>query len=153
MSFARIPPRVPSSFAIELLNTARKRQGVLRLRSASGMALVANVSDVPDGARTIVGDEQAAVFRNGDPYGAAPHLAVFSDETGEEVFVAAVGVTVVHGDADDFVASAVGAVPGAVFGGESVTVIRPGEPATGGVEGHLQRGHMGLNQDVRSNYF
>ena len=85
--------------------------------------LFADVSDVPDGAGAVVGDEQAAVFGDGDAYWAAPDLAVFGDETGEEVFVAAVGVAVVHGDANDFVAGAVGAVPGAVFGGKGVAVI------------------------------
>jgi hypothetical protein len=66
---------------------------------------------VPDGAGAVIGDEHAAVFGDGDVYGSAPDLAVFGDEAGEEVFVAAVGLAVVHGDADDFVAGSVGTVP------------------------------------------
>ena len=86
----------------------------------------ADVGDVPDGAGAVVGDEHAAVFGDGDAYGTAPDLAVFGDETGEEVFIAAVGVAVVHGNADDLITGAVGAVPGAVFGGEGVAVILAG---------------------------
>jgi hypothetical protein len=54
----------------------------------------------------------------------------------------------VHGDADDFVAGAVGAVPGAVFGGEGIAVILLGELAGMRVEGHLKRSHVRLNENV-----
>src|SRR5580658_2035658 len=106
---------------------------------------------MPNGAGAIVGDEQATVFGDGDAYGAAPDLAVFRDETGEEVFVTAVGVAVVHGDVNDFVAGAVGAVPRAVFRGESVAVILTGELAGRWVESHLKRGHVGLDENIGSN--
>ena len=56
---------------------------------------------MPDRAGAIVGNEQAAVFADSDAYRAAPDLAVFGDKAGEEVFVAAVGVAVVHGDVND----------------------------------------------------
>ena len=58
----------------------------------------------------VVGNEHAAVLGDGDVYGAAPDLAVFGNEAGEEVFVATIGVAVEHGDADDFLAGAVGTV-------------------------------------------
>src|SRR5271163_1859650 len=103
----------------------------------------ADVSDVPDGARTVVGDEQTAILGDGDAYGATPHLAVLGDETGQEVFVAAIGVAAVHGDADDLIAGAVGAVPGAVFGGEGVAVIGGWKLSfLGWIEDHLERGHV-----------
>ncbi len=104
---------------------------------------------MPDGAGTVIGDEQAAIFGDRDTYGAAPYLAVFGDEAGEEVFVAAIGVAVVHRDADDFVARAVGTVPGAVFRGKGVAVILLWELFfMVGIEDHLERGHVGLNEDV-----
>src|ERR1700722_2109161 len=86
-------------------------------------SLFADVSDMPNRAGAIVGNEQAAVFGYGDAYGAAPDLAVFGDEAREEVFVATIGVTIVHGDAYNFVAGAVGSAPGAVFCSKSVPVI------------------------------
>ena len=45
------------------------------------------------------------------PTGRPQTSAVGRDEAGEEVFVLAGGVAVVHGQADDFVAGALGAVP------------------------------------------
>src|SRR5271170_8294437 len=107
-----------------------------------------DVSDVPDGARTVVGDEQTAILGDGDAYGATPHLAVLGDETGQEVFVAAIGVAAVHGDADDLITGTVGAVPGAVFGGESISVILFGKLTSGRIKGHLQRGHVRLDEHV-----
>src|SRR5271155_202381 len=112
----------------------------------------ADVSDVPDGTGSVVGDEQATVFGDGDTYGTAPDLAVFGDEAGKEVFIAAVGVAVVHGDVNDFVAGAVSTVPGAVFGGKGVAVILFGKFAGGWVESHLKRSHVRLNENVGSNH-
>ena len=42
---------------------------------------------MPDAAASVVGDEEAAVFADGDAYRAAPDLAVRGDEAGEEVVV------------------------------------------------------------------
>jgi hypothetical protein len=42
--------------------------------------LVADVSDVPTGEGAVVGNEHAAVFGDGDAYGAAPDLAVFGND-------------------------------------------------------------------------
>jgi hypothetical protein len=81
---------------------------------------------------------------------AAPDLAVFGDEAGEEVFVAAAGVAVVPGDANDFVAGAGDTVRGATFGGKDVVIILLGGLASRGVEGHVVRGHMGLDEDTGS---
>ena len=72
----------------------------------------------------IVGDEDGAVFGGGYADGSAPGVAIWQDESGEEVFVAAVGVSgVMEGHANDLVAGAGGAVPGAVLGGEDVSSI------------------------------
>ena len=73
--------------------------------------LFSDVGDVPDRAGAVVCDEDAAVFRDGDTDRPPPDQAVFRHETGEEVFVTAISMAVVHGDADDFVAGAIGAVP------------------------------------------
>src|SRR5271156_4417810 len=108
----------------------------------------ADVSDVPDRARTVVGDEQAAVLGDGAAYGSAPHLAVFCDETGEKVLEASIGMAAVHRDADDLIAGAVGAVPGAVFGGEGVAVILLGKLTSGRIKGHLERRHVRLDEHI-----
>ncbi len=110
---------------------------------------------MPDGAAAVVGYVEAAVGAYGYAYGAAPDLAVGGYEAGEEVVVFAGGVAVLHGDDDDFVAGAVGAVPAAVLGGEGITVVGRGEGSVGpglggvvGIEGHLEGGHVGLDEDV-----
>src|ERR1700722_7388911 len=111
--------------------------------------LLAGVGDAPDAARAVVGDVEGAVVADGDAYGTAPDLAVGGDEAGEEVLVLAGGLAVLHGDADELVAATVGAVPGAVLGGEAVAVVLGGEARLGGgVEGHAERGHVGLHEDV-----
>ena len=59
--------------------------------------LFADVGDVPDRTGAVVRNEHTAVLGYGDTYRASPDLAVFRDESGEEVFVASVGMAVVHG--------------------------------------------------------
>jgi len=120
---------------------------------------------VPDAAGAVVGDEEAAVVAYSDANRTAPDLAVGSDEAGEEVVVLAGGFAVFHGDGDDFVAGAVEAVPGAVLGGEGIACIvdwerldvrRAGfcariayvDGEERGIEEHLKRGHVGLDEDV-----
>lgn len=68
---------------------------------------------MPDGARTVVGDEERAVGSDGDTDGTAPDISVAraDGEAGKEVLVFAGRVAVAHGQADDFVAGALGAVP------------------------------------------
>jgi len=125
-----------------------------RLLLMRNEVLLAGVGDVPNAARAIVGDEEAAIFSDSDADGAAPDLAVRGDEAGEEVFVAAFGSAVVHGDADDFVTGAVLAIPRAVFGCEGVAIVGGGElELVGGIEDHLQRGHVWLDEHVGSNHF
>src|SRR5271168_2782807 len=122
-------------------------------RLFSPSALLAGVADAPDAAGAVVGDVEGAVVADGDADGTAPDLAVSGDEAGEEVLVLAGGLAVLHGDADELVAATVGAVPGAVLGREAVAVILRGEARRGGrrgggVEGHAERGHVGLHEDV-----
>src|ERR1035438_1806408 len=107
---------------------------------------------MPDRAGAVVGREHASVIGDGDTYRPAPDLAIFRDETGKEVFVAPVGMTVVHGNEDDFVACTVHTVPGAVLGGEGVAVILFGEITGSRVKSHLKRSHVGLKEDVGSDH-
>ena len=99
--------------------------------------LFAGVGNVPDALGAVVRDEERAVVASGDAYGAAPDFAVRGDEAGEEILVLASGVAVAHGNADDLVSAAVGAVPGAVLGGEGVTGVL-GRELLSVVEEHLE---------------
>src|SRR5437879_1638899 len=113
--------------------------------------LFAGIRYAPDAARTIVGDIERAVVAYGYSYGPAPDLSICGYKSGEEIFVLASGFAVLHGNANSLVASAIGAVPGAVFGCESIAVVFRWEVGFGGgVKGHSERGHVGLNQDVGS---
>ena len=110
--------------------------------------LFAGVGDVPDGAGGVVGDVEGAVGAGSDADGASPDFAIGEDEAGEEVLIVAGGVAgLVERDADDFIAGAGGAVPGAVFGGEDVALVLGGELGAV-VKGHFQRGVVGLEEDV-----
>lgn len=77
----------------------------------SSAACDPDVRDAPDGAGSVVCDEQAAVFGYGDADRAAPNLAVFRDKACKEIFVTAICLAVVHRYADDFVTCAVLTVP------------------------------------------
>src|SRR5580698_1525474 len=90
-------------------------------------ALFAGIGYVPDGFGAVVGDEEAAVAGLRYAYRSSPYGAVGEDEAGEEVFVFAGGVAVLHGQADDFVAGTLGAIPGAVLGGKAVALVFGGE--------------------------
>src|ERR1700728_1375482 len=68
-------------------------------RSAS--ELLAGIGYVPDASCAVVRNEHAAVFRDCDTYGPAPDLSLFGYKSREKVFVASVGVAVVHRNADD----------------------------------------------------
>src|SRR5260370_26159049 len=74
------------------------------LVSALPPGLFSDVVHMPDGARTVVGHEHAAVFGDGDTDRPSPNQAVFRDETREEVFVTAISMAVVDGNADYFIA-------------------------------------------------
>src|ERR1035437_6508313 len=114
--------------------------------------LFAGVGYMPDVPRSVVGDEEGAVFGFGYAYRAAPDGAVGQDEAGEKVLVLAGCVAVLHGQADNFVAGALGTVPGAVFGGEPVA-FKLGWKLRPFIEHHLQRGKVGVHQDVRGEDF
>ena len=73
--------------------------------------LLARVGDAPHAAGAVVGDVEVSIAADGDTDRTAPHLTVFGHESSEEVFVAALGLTVVHGDADDLIACTLRAVP------------------------------------------
>lgn len=59
----------------------------------------------------IVGEIKRSVLANGDADGLVPDLTFAGDESGQKVFIAAVGMAILHGDVNDFVAGAVGAIP------------------------------------------
>ena len=79
---------------------------------------------------------------------AGPRQCRREREASEEILVFAGGMAVLHGQADDFVAAALGAVPGAVLGGEAVALELGGE-LRALVEEHLQRGEVRIHQDIR----
>src|SRR5947207_1288413 len=104
--------------------------------------------DSPEGAAAVFGDDEGAVFGDGDSDGASPDLFVGDDKAGHEVFVLAGGFAGwVEAEADDLVAGAARAVPGAVEGDERVAAVLGGEHRTV-VEGDLEGGGVGLDEDV-----
>src|SRR3569833_4109621 len=84
--------------------------------------LLAGVGDVPDGVGAVVGYEERSVFALSDTDRATPHFVIAYGEAGKEVFILAGGAAVLHGQADNFVSTALGAVPGAVLAGEAVAL-------------------------------
>ena len=79
--------------------------------SVKGPELFTGVDHAPDTARAIVGYIEVTVRAYGDTYRPSPNLAVLCEEAGEEVLVTSVGTPIVHGDANNLIASAVGTVP------------------------------------------
>ena len=69
-----------------------------------------------------LGDEERAVVGFG-PYGASPDRAVADGEAGDKVLVLAGGVTVLHGQANHFVAEA----PGGPRGEAIALILRQGK--------------------------
>src|ERR1700735_5629921 len=100
---------------------------MIRPRRCLVRGLLAGVGNVPNAPGAVVGDEEGAVVGYGDADGTTPDLAVGGDEAGEEVFILTGGVTVAHGHANDLIATAFGAVPGAVLGCEGVAGVLGGE--------------------------
>src|SRR5258707_13855490 len=82
-----------------------------------------DVADAPDGFGSVVGEIEGAILGDGDADGAAPRFPARGDEAGDEILKDSAGVAVVQGNAHHFIAGAVGAVPGAVLGGEQVATI------------------------------
>ena len=116
--------------------------------------LLTGVRYAPDAAGAIVGNIKVAFTAYCYAYWAPPDLTIFGYEAGEEVFVTTLCVAVMHRDSDDFIAGTVGAVPGAVLGGEGVTVVAGRKLLLlDWIESHFQRGHVGLHEDIWGDYF
>src|SRR5579871_3064621 len=109
--------------------------------------LLSYVADLPDGVRSIVADEQRAVVGNGYAHGTPPNIAAFSDKAGEEVLVLAAGPAVLHRHADDLIAGALFAVPGAVLGSKGIAAILF-RKLLAFIEGHFQRSKVRLQDHI-----
>src|SRR6266446_9176894 len=108
------------------------------------------VGHPPDLSCAVVADQHRAVGEHEDADRSAPYLAarLVEHPAGEEIVVATGGTAVLHRDADDFVASAQGAVPRSVQGDEEVAaVLRREHRAL--VEGDAERGGVSLDQKGR----
>src|SRR5579864_406944 len=114
--------------------------------------LPAHVAHAPDRSRTVIADEQRSIFADGDTHRPSPDLAFLGNEAGEKVFVVACGMAVFQRHADDFIAGALVAVPGTMFGGEDVAAVLFGKHLAV-IKSHLQRGIVGLQDHVRSDDF
>src|SRR3954467_15506275 len=105
------------------------------------------MGDAPDGAVAVFGDEQRAIMRDGDADRPAPHLAVIDHKAGDEVLVFAGGYSVLEANADDFVTSTLGPVPGAMLGGEAIASIFRGKRGAV-VKCEPERSGVRLDQNV-----
>src|SRR5678816_3931843 len=123
-------------------------------RSTRGRcARLAGVADPPDRVRRIVADQQRTVRRDRHANRTAPYLAAIEHEPGEKILVLAARLSaLVQRHADHFVASARGAVPGAVLGRENVAAIIGGK-LRAVVERQLQGRAMRLQQNIRDDDF
>src|ERR1039458_4942215 len=104
---------------------------------------------MPDGLGAVVGAEEGSVVSLGYANRAAPYGAVRQHESSQEVFVFAGGVAIMHGQTNNFITGALGSVPGAVLGGESVA-FELGWELGPFVEKHFERSEVGIDQNVRS---
>ena len=106
------------------------------------------ISDPPDRAATILGDEQRAVIGHCDADRATPYLGVGDHEAGHEILVFACGfAAAVEQQPHDFVSRPLVAVPGAVHGRKRTALVLGGK-VVALVEDHLQGRRMGLHQHV-----
>src|SRR3569833_488851 len=110
--------------------------------------LLAGVGDVPDGVGAVVGYEERSVFALSDTDRATPHFVIAYGEAGKEVFILAGGAAVLHWQAHNFVSTALGAIPRAVFAGETVAFVL-GRELGALIEEHLERRHVRVHEDVR----
>src|SRR5205085_1064078 len=101
----------------------------------------------PDRVVAVLGEQLRAVLCRGDADRPAPYRRIVNDEAGDEVLVFAGRHAVVHDRADDLVAGAGRAIPGAVLGGKDAAAVFGREPVAG-IDRELQRGRMRLEQDV-----
>jgi hypothetical protein len=63
------------------------------------------------------------VEANRDADGASSNISTLRDKTGEEVFIAAFGLTVVHWNTNHLLASTPSAIPGTVLGCKCIAKI------------------------------
>src|ERR1700722_9514176 len=116
------------------------------------ISLSPRITYAPDAARTVICNVECAIMADGYSYRPTPDLSIRGDKSGKKILILAGGFAVLHGNPDNLVASTVRTVPGSVFRRESIAVVLGWEGRfTGRVKGHFERGHMGLNQDVRGN--
>src|SRR5262249_8359530 len=108
-------------------------------------------ANAPDASRAVICNVKVSMKADRDAYRPAPNLAFFGDEASQEILVTAVRLAVTHRDANNVVAGSNRAVPGAVLGCKGATVIFLWKLPSIGIEGHLKRSHMRLDDDVRSN--
>lgn len=104
------------------------RQSVM-VRANWACLLLAGVCDAPNASRAVVRDIERSIAACSNTNRTAPDLTVFGYESSEKVFITSIGVAIVHGNPDDLVTGASGAVPGAVLGGKGVAVVLPGKDA------------------------
>src|ERR1700761_5347760 len=81
------------------------------------------VSNPPDRATGIFGDQQRAILVGRDTDRPAPNLRIIHHKTGGEIFVFARWRAVFHDHANDLVSSALGSIPRTVFGGKDAAAI------------------------------
>src|SRR5271168_1245053 len=117
------------------------------LRSLPGVA------DSPDRVRTVVAHQQRTIRSHGYTYGTSPDVAIRQYEAGEEVFILTAGMSgLMQRHADHLIAHTHCLVPGTVLGGENVSLVLCRE-LLAFIEGKLQGGVMGLQQDIRDDGF
>src|SRR5438445_8056361 len=98
------PPRI--------IRDAKRWLDQCRLPTAPG--------DAPDRAVAVFADEERAVLGDGDADRAGPDGSIVDHEAGQKILVFAGRLATLQQYADDLVAGALGAVPGAVERGEDV---------------------------------
>src|SRR5579863_530761 len=85
--------------------------------------LFASSFNVPDRPASVIHDEERTVLAHCDPHRPAPNSAVLGHKAGQEVVVLATGVTFLRGNEDDLISRPLGAVPGAMLGGEDAPFV------------------------------
>jgi hypothetical protein len=70
---------------------------------------------MPHASTAVIGDEHAAVLSNSDANRTAPHGIIVYNEACKEILVAAVGLSVMHGDTDHLIPGALFPVPRTMF--------------------------------------
>src|ERR1035438_10017996 len=118
-------------------------------RSAGRRAVSPLVAQMPDAVVAVFRDQQAAIRQLQDADRAAPNLALVRPQhPASEHFAHGPGrLAILERDEGDGLAHAHGAVPGAMEGQKSATLVFLGELLTG-VEDEVQHGHVRAQQDI-----